>query len=126
MPDAFYACLEEKHMAYFETGTTIEFGRREAVTLNDVRGTILRVKRGTIWVTQEHDTQDIVLRAGDSWVVETEGATVIEAQDAALVQVVDPALSATSPRKAGGFAAEALARLWNPWIMRSQRQVPYY
>ena len=67
-------------MAHFETGTTIEFGRREAVTLKNVRGAILRAKRGTIWVTQEHDTQDIVLRAGDSWVVETEGATVIEAQ----------------------------------------------
>jgi len=117
-------------MARYETGTTIEFTRREAVTLNDVRGAILRVKRGTLWVTQEaasRDTpaQDIVLRSGDAWVVETNGATVIEAQDAATVHVVGCAVRSPKRDRPLGAAAAAIARLWNPWLL-PPRQVPYY
>ncbi len=68
-------------MACFESGTVIEMNRREAVTLTDVRGATLRVARGTIWLTQQDDPADIILRVGDNYVVEREGRTVIEAQD---------------------------------------------
>lgn len=68
-------------MACFETGTLIELSPREAVTLQDVRGATLRITRGTIWLTQEDDRKDVVLRVGDNWVVEKDGATVLEAQD---------------------------------------------
>jgi len=117
-------------MARYETGTTIEFTRREAVTLNDVRGAILRVKRGTVWVTQEAESpdapaQDIVLRGGDAWVVETNGATVIEAQDAAMVHVVGCAVQAPKRDRPLGAAASMIARLWNPWLL-PPRHVPYY
>ena len=117
-------------MARYETGTTIEFTRREAVTLKDVRGAILRVKRGTVWVTQEAESpdapaQDIVLRGGDAWVVETNGATVIEAQDAAMVHVVGCAVQAPKRDRPLGAAASMIARLWNPWLL-PRRQVPYY
>lgn len=112
-------------MARYETGTTIEFGRREAITLNDVRGAILRVKRGTVWITQEREPQDIVLRDGDSWVVEANGATVLEAQDAATVQVVGCAVKIPKPQHDRGSLVQSLAQLLNPW-MAAPRQVPYY
>jgi len=67
-------------MACFEYGTTIDLDPRETVTLPDVRGTTLRVAAGTVWITQEGDPQDIVLRTGDTWVVERDGLTVLEAQ----------------------------------------------
>ncbi len=67
-------------MACFEHGTIIEMSPRETVTLPDVRGTTLRVARGTLWITQEDDSQDIVLRTGDTWTVERNGLTIIEAQ----------------------------------------------
>ena len=57
-------------MACFKHGTIIDLAARESVSLPDMRGTTLRVTRGTVWITQENDTQDIVLRAGDNWVVE--------------------------------------------------------
>ena len=75
-------------MACFETGTLIELSAREAVTLQDVRGATLRVTRGTLWLTQENDRKDVILRVGDNWVVEKDGATVLEAQDATIVCVV--------------------------------------
>ena len=76
-------------MACFETGTLIELSPREAVTLQDVRGATLRITRGTIWLTQEDDRKDVILRVGDNWVVEKDGATVLEAQnDGTIVYVV--------------------------------------
>ena len=75
-------------MASFEPGTIIELDAREVVTLPDVRGATLRVTRGTLWITQEGDPQDVVLRAGDSWGVERIGLTVVEAQNDASFCVI--------------------------------------
>jgi hypothetical protein len=72
-------------MACFKPGTIIDLAARESVPLPDMRGVTLRVTRGTVWVTQENDTQDIVLRAGDNWVVERNGLTLVEAQQDATV-----------------------------------------
>jgi hypothetical protein len=67
-------------MACFETGTVVNLSAREAITLPNIRGTTLRVTRGTLWLTEERARDDIVLRAGDNWLVETSGNTVVEAQ----------------------------------------------
>ena len=68
-------------MACFKNGTIIDLGARESVSLPNVRGTTLRVTRGSVWITQENDTHDIVLRAGDSWTVDKNGLTILEAQE---------------------------------------------
>lgn len=67
-------------MACYEHGTIIGMSPRETVTLPDLRGTTLRVTRGTLWITQEDDPQDIVLRGGDTWTIERDGLTIVEAQ----------------------------------------------
>ena len=67
-------------MACFETGTVVNLSSREAITLPNIRGTTLRVTRGTLWLTEERARDDIVLRPGDNWLVETSGNTVVEAQ----------------------------------------------
>ena len=68
-------------MACYETGTVISLGNREAITLPGVRGATLRVTQGTLWLTQERDRHDVVLRPGDNFVVESDGNTVVEAQN---------------------------------------------
>src|SRR5690349_1693763 len=78
-------------MACYESATVIRLASREAITLPDIRGTTLRVTRGTLWLTQEHDRGDVVLRAGDNFVVESDGKTVVEAQDDATFAVVGSA-----------------------------------
>src|SRR5260221_11209379 len=78
--NALYACDWRTTMACFEHGTIVELATRETVTLPDVRGGVVRVARGTVWITQEGDPHDGVLRGGDTWVVERDGSTVAEAQ----------------------------------------------
>ena len=68
-------------MACFKHGTIIDLAARESVSLPDMRGTTLRITRGSVWITQENDTKDIVLHAGDNWVVEKNGLTILEAQE---------------------------------------------
>jgi hypothetical protein len=68
-------------MPCFKHGTIIDLAARESVSLPDMRGTTLRITRGSVWITQESDTKDIVLHAGDNWVVEKNGLTILEAQE---------------------------------------------
>src|SRR5512132_961716 len=67
-------------MACFETGTVVNLSTREAITLPNIRGATLRGTRGTLWLTEERVRDDIVLRPGDNWLVESDGNTVVEAQ----------------------------------------------
>lgn len=75
-------------MAMLKQGTIIDLTARESVPLSDLRGATLRVTRGTLWITQQDDTQDIVLRPGDNWTVERNGLTLVEAQQDATFLVL--------------------------------------
>ena len=70
----------------------------DLVELRDARGTTLRVTKGMLWITQERDRRDIVLRAGDVWTVEREGLTVVEAQGAATICLVGDAADVAHSR----------------------------
>src|SRR5256885_7118434 len=85
--DALYACRhlaalwsQRKETAMLCNGydKILELSHGDLAELSDARGTTVRVTKGTIWMTQEQDTQDIVLRAGDVWTVERQGLTLLE------------------------------------------------
>ena len=40
---------------------------RQQVLLDDAQGTALRVARGTLWITLERDTRDIILSTGETF-----------------------------------------------------------
>jgi DUF2917 family protein len=60
----------------------------ELVKLDGARGTTLRVTHGTLWITLENDTRDIVLEAGDVFTIDRGGLTLVEAQGRATVCVM--------------------------------------
>jgi hypothetical protein len=99
----------------------------ELVEMRDVRGATLRVTRGTLWVTQDQDRRDVVLRAGDVWAVERQGLTLAEAQGAATVCV-----RGAAPRRitTSGTPATVYQRLsgWVESLLQprsARRYVPY-
>ena len=65
-----------------------ELAPNELVRLDGAEGTTLRVTRGTLWITLENDTRDIVLTAGDSYMIDRDGLTLVEAQSASTVCVL--------------------------------------
>jgi hypothetical protein len=98
----------------------------DLVELVDARGATVRVTKGTIWLTQEHDTQDIVLRAGDVWTIERQGLSLLEAQGDALVCVLGMTAQAAASERPG--LRERLNRwlrsAWTPPVPR--QTIPYY
>ncbi len=110
--------------------TTLDMDPRDVVELDDARGTTLTVLRGHAWLTQHRDPRDIVLSAGDSWTIERDGVTLVEAAGDAALRVVGPGGSAARVRAAtpapplpdrirAGLKAVAAA-------FAPPRQVPYF
>jgi hypothetical protein len=111
-------------MACYQTSTLVSLGSREAITLPDVRGTTLRVTKGTLWLTQERRRNDVVLREGDTFVVEFDGNTVVEARhDASFMLVGRRGRELALPRCAAPLTRVA-ARVAG-WLT-PPRHVPYF
>lgn len=111
-------------MACYETRTVVNLANNEAVTLPNVRGALIRVMRGTLWLTEERQRSDVVLRAGDDFVVEHDGKTVVEARNGARFTIAGRAgKDLKLPRCAPPLArfASSLAAWLSP-----PRQVPYF
>jgi len=68
-------------MGCFRNGSAVELPRNHVAAVRDAKGALVRVTRGTIWITQESDPDDTVLRIGDNWVLERDGLTVIQAHE---------------------------------------------
>jgi hypothetical protein len=104
--------------------TAVNLARGQSIALPDIRGTALMVQRGTLWITQENDTQDVTLREGDLWMVSRDGLTIIEAQNDASMQAVGPAFAdAMRPHR------PSLQWLWREaaeLLGLRPRFVPYY
>jgi len=105
----------------------LKLSHGDLVELNDSRGTTLRVTQGTVWLTQEHDTQDVVLRTGDVWTIERQGLTLVEAQGSALVCVVGMGSETIRARnRVTEFGEQFRNWLRSPWKSGLERSVPYY
>ncbi len=53
--------------------------------LRDGRDVVVGVDTGTVWLTQDGDLRDIILRAGESFRVDRDGTVLLQALDNAAV-----------------------------------------
>lgn len=65
------------------TRTTVRLARDGVLGIDDGRGLRLRVAAGTVWLTQQGESRDVVLREGQSFVIDRSGRTVVQALDPA-------------------------------------------
>jgi hypothetical protein len=105
----------------------LELADGDLVEVHDGHGATLRVTKGALWITQEHDRRDIVLRAGDVWTVERQGLTLLQAQGATVLCAVGTDAVFARP---GGRPIGIVDQLHNWFQAASQqlvkRTVPYY
>ncbi|MBI5786639.1 MAG: DUF2917 domain-containing protein [Rhodocyclales bacterium] len=57
----------------------IQIGLRELVVIDDARGQVLTCESGELWLTQDGDSRDVILPAGQSWRVDRSGPLVLSA-----------------------------------------------
>jgi hypothetical protein len=105
-----------------------EMAGGELIGLDGGRGTTLRVTRGTLWLTFERDTRDVVLGVGDVFTIDRGGLTLIEAQGNATVCVLAhhveerrfregrPTLRARLRGWAEAISDAGIARGWAPYV----------
>lgn len=58
---------------------SIRLQRDQHMRLSDARGYQIKSVNGTVWITQEGDSRDIVLKEGQSFVVDRDGTTLLSA-----------------------------------------------
>jgi hypothetical protein len=106
---------------------TLDLASGDLLRLPDARGTTLRVTRGTLWITQDRDVNDIVLAAGDTWTIERDGLTLVEAQADAIVYLSGRAVAAVRLRR-NGRKPKPRASTFVGWLLslRPTQRVPYY
>lgn len=63
----------------------LALARGRTLALDDASGTVVRVLRGNVWVTQYRDAADHVLAPGDSFRLDRPGLAVIQAMSPARV-----------------------------------------
>ena len=82
--------MEHAIKAFKCYGQPLELGRHAALPLAHVRGARVRSLRGTLWITQEGDGHDHVVRAGESFTVERDGVTLVSAPQGPGMLLVNP------------------------------------
>lgn len=82
---------------------TIELEPHPLLVIDGARQPRLRVLRGNVWLTQEHEPLDAVLRAGDEVPLRT-GRVLVEALGAARVQLLPDGDAALAPQRSARLA----------------------
>lgn len=101
--------------------------RGELVQLDGARGTALRVTRGMLWITLENDLRDVVLAPGDTFTVDRDGLTLVEAQELSTVCVM--ALHAVDVRRGPSPTLATRVATWFRSVGAAdsaRRFAPYY
>lgn len=88
----------------------VNLGRRQSLELEDAIGGTIVCLQGGVWITQHHDSRDIVLGAGERFVFDRPGLAIVQATADSLVRISE------RPR-----AGAASAWLRNAWFALSAR-----
>ncbi|MBI1891202.1 MAG: DUF2917 domain-containing protein [Burkholderiales bacterium] len=59
--------------------SAVRLQRDQHMRLQDARGWQIKSVNGTVWLTQEGDSRDIVLRKGQSFVLDRDGTALLSA-----------------------------------------------
>lgn len=79
--------------------TVIKLEGNEPVRLRSEAGYRIACLSGSAWITQEHDTRDIILEAGECFVIDRPGLTLISAIRPGEILINEPGHAA---RRASG------------------------
>ena len=79
--------------------TALKLAERDTISVVDGKGARIAVTEGSVWITQEHDPRDVLLSAGESFVLDRDGTTIVEALHHAEVALDAPSrcLQAIAP-----------------------------
>jgi hypothetical protein len=113
------ASNKEKAMELSMKSPVVALQAGQVLTLDDAAGTRIVSRSGTVWVTQEDDATDHIVRAGDAMILARGGRTVIQALQAAWISLLE------APRAANDLQSER-ARAEERLLAMRDRLSRYY
>lgn len=63
----------------------LELERQTVLSLHDSRGATVHCLSGSLWITQDQDASDFVLRPGEWHRISRNGTTLVQAMDASRI-----------------------------------------
>jgi hypothetical protein len=109
-------------MKMIKMHTNHELDAHASLALRDAGGRTIRCVSGSVWLTMEGDLRDIVLAAGESFIVDRNGITILAAQKRSVVEVS----AANEPRTWWDRVVEYLDKTFGPAAIRPSRKWDYY
>jgi hypothetical protein len=89
--------------------TAVRLAEGETISVIDGKGARVAVTSGRVWVTQEHDIRDVLLKVGQSFVLDRNGTAIVEALKDAEIALEAPRDEAkTRPARASALTALAV------------------
>ena len=109
-------------MQLVDNNSALLLERWDTVELIDAAGATAALDKGCVWITMDGDRRDIMLGAGESWTVERNGRTLVQAEAPSTLRIAEPAAEqdrtpawARAVAAVGGWATRALRRDGAPY-----------
>ena len=99
-----------------ETCALVAIAPNEPLMLTDAVGTRVSCTAGAAWITQTHDTRDVVLGVGDCFVLDRQGTAIVSAPRGAALRLEE----APARRACAESWIERSLRLVRPLMPRFQ------
>jgi len=70
--------------------TPVCLTRNQAITVTQAKGSQIRCKGGSVWITQDQDPRDVVLSRSESFVLDRNGEAIVWALATSTVEMIPP------------------------------------
>ncbi len=107
----------------------MNFPRNASLRFHDAEGLEIRVSRGIVWITQDGDIRDIVVKAGQSFRLDRGGKAFLEVLQDAEIAMVHRPVAGRAPRVdaiAKGFRGSLVFMQESLQAAFARRRAPYY
>ena len=104
--------------------SAVKLTERGTISVVDGKGTRVAVTVGTVWITQDEDRRDVLLGSGESFVLDRDGTTIVEALADAIVEIdaPGPCVDAAPASRSNLTSLAVLGRARHPRVFHASAQ----